>query len=58
MGRKPAHNDWVFKFLVMLPFYNKVNVSPFCVHFFAFPSLLFSLIVLTLNVAVVLGCNA
>jgi hypothetical protein len=44
VGRKPAHNE--------------EDVTPFCVCFFAFPSLLFPLIVLTLNVAVVLGCNA
>jgi hypothetical protein len=42
----------------MLPFDNEEDFAPLCVCFFAFPSLLFSLIVLTLNVAVVLGCNA
>jgi hypothetical protein len=42
-----------FLSLVMLPFNNEEDFAPFCVRFFAFP-----LIVLTLNAAVVLGCNA
>jgi hypothetical protein len=47
-----------FLSLVMLLFYNEEDFAPFCVRFFAFSSLLFPLIKLTLNVAVILGCNA
>jgi hypothetical protein len=56
-GENQIIMSW-FLSLVMLPFYNEEDIAPFYVRFFAFPSLLFPLIVLTLNVAVVLGCNS